>query len=191
MRKTLWIFVAVVFVAIAAPAASADQYTYSFVGACYFAGTNVSFATNGPALEGTDYIPNPGATDEFAFGGVQPSCASPAPIDLGAIEKIYFGPSPSDDCGGSSPCTLELFLVATGGTDGPTFAGLTVPDTAGTYDEFFGNGALTITVATPEPSSLALLLCGLGLLVSILGIRKRAPGVLRAQQVSTAPFYET
>ena len=180
MRRALWIFVAVLFAVIVAPTAQADSYTYSFTGACYFAGTSVSFTTNGtPAVEGTDYTPNAGATDEFAFGGVQPSCASPAPIDLGAIEYLYFAPSPSDYCGGSSPCTLELFIVATEGVDGPTFTGLTVPTAPGTYDEFFGNGVLTIA-ETPEPSSWVLLLLGLGLLGLMLAVRKNSP-VARTQ----------
>jgi PEP-CTERM motif-containing protein len=182
MKKTFWIILAGLFAAISAPAAMANsQYTYSFAGACYFAGTNVSFTTNGPAQLGSptlnDYTPNPGSTDEFAQGGNgYATCDSPASTDEGAITSIYFADSPFGFCGGPSPCTVQMFLV-TGGdpTDGPTFAGLTVPDAPGTYDEFFGNGALKITVAnTPEPASFALTLAGLGLLVLIAARRKRS-----------------
>jgi hypothetical protein len=179
MRKALWILVAVLFVAIAAPAASADQYTYSFTGACYFAGTSVSFTTTGPAVKGTEYAPNPGATDEFA-GGTNGLGACIPPTDEGPILYIEWEPSPYDFCGGTTPCTVEMLLATAADTiDGPTFAGLTVPTAPGTYTEYFDHGTLTISVTTPESSSLALLLSGLGLLVSILAIRKRTPVVLR------------
>lgn len=186
MKKVLWLFVVALFVAIAAPAASADEYTYTFTGACYFAGTSVSFTTNGPAQLGSptlnDYTPNAGSTDEFAQGGNgYATCDSPLSVDEGAIEEIYFADSPYGFCGGPSICTVQMYLVtAADATDGPTFAGLTVPDAPGTYDEFFQNGELTITVAAPEPSSSVLLLGGLGLLGLMVAVRKNNP-VARTQ----------
>jgi hypothetical protein len=59
MRKALWIMLAALLVAIGAPAAMADSNTYAFVGAGYFAGTDVSITTNGPAILGTLYSSNP------------------------------------------------------------------------------------------------------------------------------------
>jgi hypothetical protein len=174
MRKTLWIVVGVLLGAMVAPAARANSYTYSFTGACYFAGTSVSFTTNGPAVMGTDYTPNAGATDEFA-GGTDSSGACIPPTDEGAILSIYWDPSPFNFCGGSSPCTIEMYLVTAADTiDGPTFAGSTIPTAPGTYDEYFGHGTLTLTVTSPEPSSYLLVLCGFGLLALIMTLRNRA-----------------
>jgi hypothetical protein len=68
MRKSLWIILTAVLVAICAPTARADSFTYSFVGTGYFAGTDVSFTTNGPAVLDSLYSPNPGATDLFVLG---------------------------------------------------------------------------------------------------------------------------
>jgi hypothetical protein len=177
MKRALWLLVAAVFVAVAAPAASADQFTYSFTGACFFGGTagtttSFSFTTNGPAVEGTDYTLNPGATDLFDAGTDYATCPPQVPVsDYGAIEYVYFDPSTVDFCGGSTPCTIELYIVAELGSQGPTISGTTVPG-PGVYDEYFGNGVLTVTdVTAPEPGSLVLLLCGLAGL--FLAMRKR------------------
>jgi hypothetical protein len=175
MRKALWIIFGALLAVVVAPSARADSYTYSFTGACYFAGTSVSFTTTGPAVEGTEYTPNPGATDEFAGGaGVTGTGACTTPTDEGPIEYIEWEPSPFPFCGTTTICTIEMLLAtATDTIDGPTFAGTTVPILPGTYTEYFDHGTLTISVTAPEPSSILFLLCGLGLLALILAVRKR------------------
>jgi hypothetical protein len=83
MRNALWIVLAAILVALGAPAAMADSNTYAFVGAGYFAGTDVSITTNGPAVLGTLYSTNPGATDLFVNGN-----------DEGVILGMEWEPSP-------------------------------------------------------------------------------------------------
>jgi hypothetical protein len=181
MRKALWFLVGALFVALVAPVAHASSYTYSFTGTCYFAGTSVSFTTNGPAVMNTDYTPNSGATDLFTGGTDYNSCPPPVPVsDQGSIEYLYFAPSPYVFSPCTSVCTLQLYIVSTDDSaSGPTLTGLTIPG-PGTYSDYFGNGGtLTVTEAvTPEPSSVALLLCPLVLLGFVYAARKRTPGVL-------------
>jgi hypothetical protein len=180
MRKALWFLVAALFVALVAPVAHASSYTYSFTGTCYFAGTSVSFTTNGPAAMNTDYAPNPGATDLYTAGTDYNTCPPPVPVsDEGSIEYLYFAQSPYVFSPCTSVCTVQLYIVSTDDSaSGPTLAGLTIPG-PGTYSEYFGNGTLTVTEAvTPEPSSVALLLCALVLLGFVSAARKRTPGGL-------------
>lgn len=166
MRKFLWIVLAALFVAIGAPGAKADAYTYTFIGTGYFAGTDVSFTIHGPAVFGDLYAPNPGATDLFVTG-----------INEGSIYDMKWELSPYVFSPCTSVCTVQMYLLATRDVlDGPTFAGTTIPG-PGVYGEYFGHGTLTITAATPEPTSFVLMLSGLGLLGLILAIRKRTPVV--------------
>jgi hypothetical protein len=158
MRRAMWTVFALLVVAIGVPSAVADSYTYSFVGTGYFAGTDVSMTTNGPAVINTAYSPNPGATDLFVLG-----------TDEGSILDVEWETSPFNF---GTP-TLQMSLVtALDPADGPTIAATTIPG-PGTYTEFFGHGTLTIT--TPEPGTFALTLSELGLLVLILAMRKRTP----------------
>jgi hypothetical protein len=73
------------------------------VGAGYFAGTDVSITTNGPAILGTLYSSNPGATDLFVNG-----------IDEGAILGVEWEPSPFFF---GTP-TLEMYLFTALGAVG-------------------------------------------------------------------------
>lgn len=169
MRKYLWIILALLVVAIGAPAAMADSYNYTFVGAVYFAGTDVSFTVNGPVELNTVYsiILNPGSTDLFV---TQPGGS---PVDEGVITGMEWIESPYAYCGTSAVCTVQLsLLTANDAADGPTIAGTTIPG-IGTYGEFFDHGTLTIsTVATPEPNTFALTLSGMALLGLMVAMRK-------------------
>jgi hypothetical protein len=158
MRKSLWIILTAVLVAICAPTARADSFTYSFVGTGYFAGTDVSFTTNGPAVLDSSYSPNTGATDLFVLG------ADKGPILTEECETspFLFG----------TPTLQTSLLTALDTADGPTIAGTTIPG-PGTYTEFFGHSTLTVT--TPEPRASIPPLSGLGLLGLIFAMRKRSP----------------
>jgi hypothetical protein len=147
----------------------ADSYNYAFVGAVYFAGTDVSFTVNGPIELNTVYsiALNPGSTDLFV---TQPGGS---PVDEGVITGMEWIDSPYAYCGTSAVCTVQLSLLTAKDTaDGPTIAGTVIPG-IGTYTEFFDHGTLTISpaVATPEPTTLALMLSGMALL-GLMVVRK-------------------
>lgn len=158
MTKALWIVVAALLVVLSAPAAMADSsYTYAFAGTGYFAGTDMSFTSNGPAVLGDLYSVNPGSTDLFVNG-----------TDEGTILDVQWEVSPFFF---GTPTLQMSLLTALDMADGPTIAGTAIPG-AGTYAEFFGHGTLTVT--SPEPASSALMLAGLGLLAVIAAKRKRS-----------------
>jgi hypothetical protein len=125
----------------------ADSNTYAFVGAGYFAGTDVSITTNGPAVLGTLYSTNPGATDPFVNG-----------IDEGTILGVAWEPSPFFF---GTPLSRCIFSRHSIWVDGPTITGTA------------RHGTLTVTA--PEPTAFALMLPGLGLLGLIVAMRERVP----------------
>jgi PEP-CTERM motif len=164
MRKSLWIMLAILLVAIAAPSAHADSYTdYTLTFGLTDGSPN---ATSGGTviLDNTSGIYTTFSVDwngvVFDFSGLfdktlplsayWTGCAenagSTCPLN-GVSSCCTFVPSLSCNCGNSFP--------GTGFTD-PTAAAL------GTY---------TLNpVAAPEPSSVALMLLGVGL---VFVMRKR------------------
>jgi PEP-CTERM motif len=158
MTRVMWIVVAALVVAIGAPAAMADSSeTYTFVGTGYFQGTDMSFTSNGPAVLGDLYSVNSGSTDLFVLGTDEGTI-----LDLQwEVSPFFFG----------TPTLQMSLLTALDMADGPTIAGVSIPG-VGTYTEFFGHGTLTVT--SPEPTSSALTLAGLGLLALVAARRKRS-----------------
>jgi hypothetical protein len=171
MRKSLWIIFALILVAIAAPNMRADSFTDGTL--------NFTVVGGGPAPTGSFVFDNTtstftsftvswdGATWDFV--GVATS--------LGAFPSIPTGPTPSAwiACGPATtsltcaepPQDFALFFSAPLSTTvvlGPVAPGtFLVPDATA-----FGGYTVSETqLATPEPSSVALLLLGIPFLVAM------------------------
>jgi|HubBroStandDraft_4_1064222.scaffolds.fasta_scaffold116133_2 hypothetical protein len=169
MRKSLWIIFALILVAIAAPNVRADSFTDGTL--------NFTLVGGGPAPTASFVFDNTTSTftsftvrwdgAAWDFAGVATS--------LGAFPSLPTGPTPSAwmACGPSTtsltcaepPQDLALFfpglaVVVLGPLAPGTFL---VPDAAA----FGGYTVSEVEVATPEPSSVALLLVGIGFLLVI------------------------
>jgi hypothetical protein len=153
MRESLWIVpVLSLFAAIGAPAARADSFTYSYTWSSPSAGISfttapiagVTMATTVPAADLT------AATSSGSWAG----CATASVVldqgGQGGTELHLNGSS----CG---VLTVEIF-------DSYAQSDYTTP---GTYTDASTKSTLVVTdvSATPEPSSLALMLVGIGFLL--------------------------
>jgi hypothetical protein len=155
MRKSLWIILAVMVVAISAPNAHADSFTDGTI--------NFTVTSGSPTPTGSFVFDN--TTDTFTsfavdwdgavFACASLSCPSNLSANLTGGNWCAAGPLSSNGvCAGPS---FELGFVLFFPGPGTTF---TDPAAA-------ANGTFTVTttsVATPEPSSVALMLLGVGLL---------------------------
>jgi hypothetical protein len=162
MKKSVWLVLALLALAVFTPAAHADTYTYTFTGAGTVSGTDFTLVdTAGPlgfSTTANDIGFVTTATDEFMFG-----------IDYGAIGQIFLY---LDDGNGA------IAIYAPRGGFGGTLTNLTDLGVDGTYSLGPGDGTLTIsstpsTTVAPEPGSIALVLAGAGLL-GLLAVRKQA-----------------
>lgn len=145
MRKSLWIMLAVMVVAVSAPNAHADSFSVTFTGTFLPTASDVTFPS--PTLD----IMWQG----FAFALTLPS--SSLPTDS-------YGWGSAKGCSGT--CSAHITV------DDNTTGTLTFSTTSAVPHTFAtGGGSLTFTpVAAPEPSSVALMLLGVGL-VFVLGKR--------------------
>ena len=152
MRKSLWITLAVLLVAIGAPLAHADSFTYTYTDTLHgFSWTTAAIS----AVTMETFLPGADLTASSS-SGVFPGCVnSGVVLDAGGGSISTF----------FSDCTIpEISNPANG------FA-LTDYSTPGTYESPFGNIlVVTAAVAAPEPSSVALMLLGVGL---VFVMRKR------------------
>ena len=139
MRKSLWIILAVMVVAIAAPNAHADStptgtYTVECIGPCAsdptvtFSFTAIDFTVFGNTVDFTGFSLEPG--DEFGWN-----------IDNGLLSLT--------DVTNGTLIVLPVTLAFPASNE----AGLFLPATA--------------TAPTPEPSSIALMLLGVGLVFAM------------------------
>jgi hypothetical protein len=178
MRKSLWIILAVLIVAIGAPVAYADSFTDGTI--------TFTVSSGGPDASGSFVIDN--ATGQFTsflvnwngnvydFGvGLVP----PPPVFISGpfpFSGTWCGVGPD---GGT--CMGDSSSVTNFGLAGPFFV-TTGPPSTGTAlsADAIASGSYTVTetvVPTPEPSSVALMFSGIGVL---LVTRKRlAQGLLR------------
>jgi hypothetical protein len=175
MRKSLWI-IALLFAAIGAPNAHADSYDPLF---------SCTAAINGCTTTGSNGVP--------LFPSAAP-VSFPAPTLIVTMDGASFAFSFQSTARYSDNYTwsmYELFQYVPGTyavgmtiTDStfPSFSmdlvSVTIPNVLNP-DDLFKSGDLTfLPTSTPEPSSIALMLAGIGL---VLVIRKRFPlGLPRA-----------
>jgi PEP-CTERM motif len=173
MKSMLWSFLAVILVLIRADVAAADTVTYTFVGAGGTSGTSWTLVDP----DGFLTVPS-GNVISLVQTATDLILVDPmtGPEDFGPLTNIRVGNPPSE------PDYYGIQL----GSSSFTLASLFIPKadftTPGTYDladlvDLRNNlpadeGTLTIA-ATPEPSSLALMLSGLGLALMTL-MRKRS-----------------
>lgn len=156
MRKSLWIMLALIVVAVGAPNAHADTYAISFAG--------------GPTVVGSDLLNFDPTTGTFTTPSIEISFGG---MDLTLFRNSFTsGVSPTDSFGWSTPGGGTIFEV-----DDNTL-GLTIYVSSGCSDppcqEGGGSVSLTPVTTAPEPSSLALVPFGLA---ALLLMRKRASRV--------------
>lgn len=157
MRKSLWIILAVLLVAIAPPAARADTVTLDLSGSL----TPVTGACSPSCTLGGDIvIDNTAGTVtsvDFTVAGESPSVGPFNTFDgfLGGGVGLITG----DSAGNIFEIFLSRTLVGyTGGAIGGSIVGNT-----GLLFDVNTSAALTEAVAAPEPSTVALMLLGVGL----------------------------
>jgi hypothetical protein len=167
MRKSLWIILAISFLVLGAPNARADSYTATFTG----------FLSPG-ALDVT--FPAPTLTIDYDWIFIPPA-NRPFIITLPAIDspgdtytwQIGIHPLPDPPC----EVCFEIFDSTTNERSGDDFGNNNGPIF------ITGIGPLVFTpVATPEPSSIAMLLFGAGII--LLVARKRCRTALELQRVA-------
>ncbi len=167
MRKTLWITLSVFFVAIAVPTVHADSITDGTI--------NFTVSSGSPAPTGSFVFDN--TTNAFtAFT-----------VDWDGLVFDFTGEANGLSAVTVSGCTsagIFTYLVGNGCSTqitwqgvAPTSGGNALFDflpslplfvaTSGTGDAAIGRFAIT-TVATPEPSSVGLMLAGIGFLLVML-----------------------
>ena len=149
MRKSFWIVLTLLLLAFLAPNAHADSYTVTFVctyGSCITPTAPPVDSTNDPTLA-------------ITYDLLQISVPLPATFDYTAS---WLWTAATDF---PSASTFGFNI----GNPTTAWFGVTEPNTTGlSYDQAIGT--LTFTpIATPEPSSLALILAGIGF---VLALRK-------------------
>jgi|SRR5271155_1359823 len=174
MRKSLWIIAALLlFVAIGAPRACAESFTYQ-----------LTFVDDGTFSFSWITSPMPGVTSDtsIAVGALASSTVSPTGTLAGStLESVDLDPlsTPTLVCA-AGDCIVSVFSSASG-TTWIIFPNLPPADftTPGTYTFLAHPSPLSeetlvvsATTATPEPATFGFMLIGIGLLGLVM-LRKR------------------
>ncbi len=145
MRKSLWIILTALLVAIGTPSAHADSYTADFT--C----TTCEFLPSAPDVS----FPSPTTVQE-TWDGIT--------LDI----PLLTGDSPTDSYTWTD--SFEVSTAFVGGEVSFVIDDLTTGDVESITESYFGTplidtGDLSFAaVATPEPSSVVLMLLGIGML---------------------------
>jgi len=163
MRKSLWIILAVLFVAIGAPYAHADAFVYTYT------------VTFDPSLYGATFTTKPmqavTAPNAILTTTDLRSYSLTGSFYLGTFDEFIL------NYGGGG---AQGILTSNGlGTASATFSShdeftLIAYSTPGTYSKGIAtlNVRMVSTAPVPEPSSVTLMLAGVGLLGLLLVMRK-------------------
>ena len=156
MRKSLWIILAVLAVAVSAPNAHADSFTYTYTDTV---GDDFSWTTAAiSAVTMQTTVPAADLTASSTSGPTAGCVTSTVILDsggFGSTDTFFSG------CSTNGIANADGFALADYSTPGTYFG--------------VGLGTMVVTaavtaVATPEPSSYALMLLGVGL---VFVMRKR------------------
>jgi|SRR5580700_387239 hypothetical protein len=188
MRKSLWIVLTAFFLSMGALSAHADtvtNYTITFTAASGILPTSGSFTYDSSTpkfsnflvvWDGLSFDLTSSANTPLIFGPVPPACLggdsnAAATFQLltncGDLVTGWLG-----KVGGSPASRIFTFVSPTEScifdADCISISAVTVP--VGPISEALGFGSFAVAVSTPEPSTVALMLAGIGLL---LVMRKR------------------
>jgi PEP-CTERM motif len=155
MRKTLWIMLAVLLVAIAAPAVHADGvYAITFNG------------PGAPTVVGSDLLDYNSTLKEFTTPSLEIMFDG---LTVTLDNQNFAGAFPTDRFSWGGPFVDGNFDIS------ETLLGENIYSGALPSSAAFDDGSVTLTAQTvpaPEPSSVALMLLGVGL---VFGMQKRNP----------------
>jgi PEP-CTERM motif len=161
MRKSLWIMLAILLVAIGAPSVRADSvYAITFYD---------GFGAGHPTVVGSNLLDYNSTSMEFTTISLQVSydgltitlendSAGGVPI---SSHFIWFADTPNRLISFSYICPCDPF-------DYLHIYSATIPETIQ-----YGKGDVSLTAQTPEPSSVALMLLGLGLVLLLRKLNTR------------------
>jgi hypothetical protein len=158
MRKSLWIMLATLLVAVTGPISHADSFTYTYT-STDFGLSWTTAAISAITMETT--VPAADLTAASTSGGFLAACRiTSVVLDDSSVGN---GNTQTNFSPGGACFTASAF----------SFDGFALADysTRGTYLSQQGNTlVVTAAVAAPEPSSVALMLAGIGL---VFVMRKR------------------
>ena len=155
MRKSLWIVLAVIVVAVSAPNAYSDSFTYSYTDNSFT--LHYSFTTAAiPAVTMETTVP----ASDLTASSVTSGCVISSVV-LDANESAFSGSA----SGGTNATFTGCALLGIFGNDEFALADYSTPGTYVSPND--SSVTLVVTsagsVAAPEPSSVALMLLGVGL----------------------------
>ncbi len=158
MRKSLWIILAVLFMAIGAPYAHADAFVYTYT------------VTFDPALYGATFTTKPmqaATTNTILTPADLRSYSLTGSFYLGTFDEFILNYGGGGAQGILTSNGLGTASATYSSNDEFTFIDYSTP---GTYS----SGIATLSVSrVPEPATLDLMLAGVGLLGLLLVMRKR------------------
>lgn len=185
MRKSLWIILALLLAAIGAPHAQADvmtNYTISFSGtgtlptsgSFTYDSTTPAFSSFIVVWDGLTFNLTSAANSPGIIGPTPPACISGDSGAAASFQLLTNCGGPTTEWQANPQETFVNFIFLTPETssaceNGHDCIGFSANASSSTFEGGYGTFSVAATTA-PEPSSLALMLLGLGL---VFVMRKR------------------